>query len=92
MTRAGLAAIEQHLESKTAKTKTLKQVELPQDILDTLKQDPIVWKNFRAFPESYKQIRVGFIDGARKRPEEFQKRLRYFVKMTKANKRFGMVQ
>lgn len=92
MTRAGLESIAQHLESKTSKTKTLKKVELPQDILDELKADPTVWKNFQAFPESYKQIRVGWIDGARKRPEEFAKRLRYFVKMTGKGKRFGMVQ
>lgn len=45
MTRAGLESIAQHLESKTAKTKTLKKIELPQDILDALKQDPTVWKN-----------------------------------------------
>lgn len=94
MTRAGWDSIGHELEpeSKASKTKTLKKVELPQDILDALKADPIVWKNFQAFPESYKQIRVGWIDGARKRPEEFQKRLRYFIKMTGKNKRFGMVQ
>ena len=94
MTRAGWDCIAHELDddAKTAKTKTLKKAGLPQDILDALKADPIVWKNYQAFPESYKQIRVGWIDGARKRPEEFQKRLRYFIKMTKANKRFGMVQ
>lgn len=94
MTRAGWESIAHELEpeSKAAKTKTLKQVELPQDILDELRADPLVWKNFQAFPESYKQIRVGFIDGARKRPAEFEKRLRYFIKMTGKNKRFGMVQ
>ena len=94
MTRAGWDSIAHELneDAKTSKTKTLKKAGLPQDILDALKADAIVWKNFQAFPESYKQIRVGWIDGARKRPEEFQKRLRYFIKMTKANKRFGMVQ
>lgn len=34
----------------------------------------------------------GWIDGARKRPDEFKKRLKYFLKMTAKNKRFGMVQ
>ena len=94
MTRAGWESIAHELEpeSKAAKAKTLKKVELPQDILDALKADPIVWKNFQAFPESYKQIRVGWIDGARRRPQEFEKRLRYFIKMTGKNKRFGMVQ
>ncbi len=76
MTSAGLESIKQHLDrDKTAKSPTLKKFELPDDILVALKADPVVWKNFQAFPESYKQIRVGWIDGARKRPAEFQKRL-----------------
>jgi len=35
------------------------------------------------------RIRIAFIDGARNRPLEFQKRLRYFVEMTAKNKQFG---
>ena len=93
MTRAGWDSIAHELDdAKTEKTKTLKKAELPEDILDALKADAAVWENFQAFPESYKQIRVGWIDGVRKRPEEFEKRLRYFIKMTGKNKRFGMVQ
>lgn len=93
MTRAGLDSIGDDLKKdETTKSLVLKKFELPDDILDALKADPVVWKNFRAFPESYKQIRVGWIDGARKRPAEFQKRLRYFINMTAQNKRFGMVQ
>ena len=46
-------------------------------------------KNFQAFSESYMRIRIAFIDGARKRPEEFQKRLRYFIVMTEKNRQFG---
>ncbi|MBP1683530.1 MAG: hypothetical protein H6Q27_1094 [Ignavibacteriaceae bacterium] len=29
------------------------------------------------------------IEGARSRPEEFDKRLKYFIKMTRQNKKFG---
>jgi uncharacterized protein YdeI (YjbR/CyaY-like superfamily) len=61
------------------------------DILKELKSDKEVWKNFQKFDKSYQVIRIGFIEGARTRPEEFQKRLRYFLKMTKQNKSFGMV-
>ena len=64
---------------------------IAEDILQALKTDPQVWQNFRAFPESYQRIRIGFIEDARKRPADFEKRLRYFIKMTAANKRFGMV-
>ncbi len=50
------------------------------------------WKNYRSFPESYKRIRIGWITAARHRQEVFEQRLRYFLKMTAQNKRFGMVQ
>ena len=59
----------------------------PPDILEALRQDPTVWENYTAFPEPYKRIRVAYIDAARKRPEEFQKRLAYFIRRTRENKR-----
>jgi hypothetical protein len=65
---------------------------LPDDIAAALKADDETWRNYEAFPESYQRIRAGFVDGARNRPEMFQRRLTYFLKMTKANKRYGMVQ
>jgi uncharacterized protein YdeI (YjbR/CyaY-like superfamily) len=83
MAQAGLDALGHALEE---------EFEIPADILEVLKSDVQVWENFQQFPESYKRIRVGWIDGARHRPEEFEKRLRYFVKMTKQGKRYGMVQ
>ena len=83
MTKAGLAAIE-HTGKGSAK--------LPADILRRLKEDPTTWKNFQRFPASYKRIRIGWIAAGRHRPEVFKQRLGYFLKMTKQNKRFGMVQ
>jgi uncharacterized protein YdeI (YjbR/CyaY-like superfamily) len=65
---------------------------VPADILRALKRDKETWANFQKFPESYKRIRVGWIDGSRDSPEFFERRLNYFLKMTKQNKRFGMVQ
>jgi len=62
------------------------------DVAAALRADRATWKNFRSFPESYVRIRIGWIDAARARPEAFAQRLRYFVKMTAQNKRFGMVQ
>ena len=66
--------------------------ELPPDIEAALRSDDETWRNYEAQPESYRRIRVGFVDGSRRRPEEFKKRLAYYLKMTKANKRYGMVQ
>lgn len=63
--------------------------EIPKDILKEIKANKEAWKHFQTFSASYKRIRIGFIEGARKRPEEFKKRLRYFVKMTEKNKQYG---
>lgn len=62
---------------------------VPGDILDEIKSNKQAWKHFQKFSDAYKRIRIGFIDGARKRPAEFRKRLRHFIKMTEQNKQFG---
>ena len=62
------------------------------DILAAIKADAAVWKNFQRFPVSYKRIRVGWVEGARRRPAEFKKRLSYLLKMTAQNKQYGMVR
>jgi uncharacterized protein YdeI (YjbR/CyaY-like superfamily) len=66
-----------------------KRFRTPSDILQAIKSNPQAWRNYRRFPGRYKRIRVAFIDAARSRPVEFQKRLSYFVKMTERNKQFG---
>ncbi len=63
--------------------------EIPKDILEAIQANKEAWKNFQKFSDAYKRIRIGFIDGARKRPAEFQKRLRYFIQMTEKNKQYG---
>jgi uncharacterized protein YdeI (YjbR/CyaY-like superfamily) len=63
-----------------------KPFEFPEDILEVLRADEAVWRNYQAFSEPYKRIRVAYIDAARKRPEEFQKRLSNLVQKTRENK------
>ena len=63
-----------------------KPYEFPPDIIESLKKDETVWENYENFPEPYKRIRVAYIDAARKRPEEFKKRLANFITKTKENK------
>jgi len=58
----------------------------PEDILDAVRADGTAWKNFTELSEPYKRIRVAYIDAARKRPAEFQKRLANFIKKTRENK------
>ena len=58
----------------------------PEDILKELKSDPEVWENYKRFSEPYKRIRVAYIEAARKRPEEFRKRLKAFTEKTRQGK------
>ena len=58
----------------------------PDDILGELRKDDTVWANYQSFSEPYKRIRIAYIDAARKRPEEFQKRLDNFVSNTRKNR------
>lgn len=92
MTPAGLLSINHHMQYKEGKLLEHKPFSMPDDILKLLKDDPEIWKNFRRFPENYRQIRIAYIDHARIRPEEFTKRLNYFLKMTKQNKKFGSLK
>jgi uncharacterized protein YdeI (YjbR/CyaY-like superfamily) len=62
---------------------------VPADILAAIKAEPEAWKNFRAFSDAYKRIRIGYIEGASDRPAEFAKRLRNFVAMTRKNRLIG---
>jgi len=63
--------------------------EIPKDILKAVQANKEAWKNFQGFSDAYRRIRIGFIAGARNRPAEFEKRLRYFIKMTEKNKQYG---
>lgn len=60
-----------------------------------MKENETVWKNYQSFSEAYKRIRIAYIEAARKRPEEFEKRLNNFISKTKENKRivgFGGIE
>ncbi len=58
----------------------------PEDIIKRLKSDKDVWANYQSFSEPYKRIRIAYIDSARKRPDEFEKRLHNFIDKTRENK------
>lgn len=47
------------------------------------------------FSDTYKRIRIAYIEAARKRPGEFEKRLNNFINKTRENKRitgFGGIE
>ena len=76
-----------HPEVKeTVKDIIQKPYVFPKDIIDELKKDRTVWKNYRNFTDPYKRIRIAYIDAARKRPAEFRKRLENFIRKTRDNK------
>lgn len=55
----------------------------PNDILEAVKADAVAWKNYEKLSEPDKRIRIAYIDAARKRPNEFKKRLESFIKKTR---------
>jgi uncharacterized protein YdeI (YjbR/CyaY-like superfamily) len=62
---------------------------VPKDILAAIRKNKQAARNFAGFSQPYIRIRVAFIDEARERPAEFQKRLAYFLRMTEKGKQFG---
>ena len=58
----------------------------PEEILKRLQSDKDVWANYQNFSASYKRIRIAYIQDARKRADEFEKRLNNFIDKTKENK------
>jgi len=67
----------------------------PDDILAAIKADAAAWENYEKFSEPYRRIRIAYIDAARKRPDEFTKRLENFIKKTRGGKRivgFGGIE
>ena len=71
---------------KTVQEIISKEYVFPLDILDEIKKDKTAWNNFIKFSEPYKRIRIAYIDSARKRPEEFTKRMTNFIQKTQDNK------
>ena len=61
----------------------------PEDIIQAIKANTTAWENYQEYSPVYQRIRVAYIDTARKKPDEFKKRLAYFIKRTEQNKQIG---
>lgn len=94
MTNAGLESVKHHILNYSEGMTEISFGEFifPEDILAEIQKDPEVWKNYNSFPEYYQRIRIAYIEEYRTSPEIFQRRLNYFIKKTKQNKRFGLIQ
>lgn len=63
--------------------------EIPADIVSALKAHESAWTYFQTTSPSYQRIRAAYVDTARRRPGEFDKRLQYLVEMSAQEKQFG---
>ena len=61
----------------------------PPDIMAALQAEPHAWENWRRFSAAYHRIRVAYVNDARKRPDEFQKRLRNLIKKSAQGRQIG---
>lgn len=90
MTKAGLAAIAHVFDP--AKDKAEDFV-IPPGILEPLKANKEAWRNFQKFPESYRRIRVAYIESRKRHGRGmFRSSLAHFISMTAKNKRIGFVK
>lgn len=90
MTKAGLAALAHVYDPKNDKPGTFS---IPESILKALQANTEAWKNFRKFPDSYKRIRVEYIESRKRHGiAQYRKALLHFVKMTALGKRIGFVK
>ena len=67
----------------------LENFEYPVDILRAIRENKQAWENYQKYSEAYRRIRVAYIDTGRKRPGEFEKRLKNFIQKTEKDKQFG---
>jgi uncharacterized protein YdeI (YjbR/CyaY-like superfamily) len=81
MTKAGLDAIG---------SLRVPRIVIADDVRAAFMRDPGAWRRFGRFPAAYRRIRIAWVEGARKRPAEFERRLKHLVKRSAKNERFGM--
>jgi hypothetical protein len=62
---------------------------VPPDIESALRVDRAIWQNFTAYSEAYQRIRIAYVDSARNRQDEFDKRLANLLRKTAADSQFG---
>ncbi|MBI5880810.1 YdeI/OmpD-associated family protein [archaeon] len=88
MTKSGISAVKHAFDASSED-----KLKLAPDILKEIKADKAAWKNFMKLPEGYKKVRIGYIEARRRHGKKaFQNSLRYFIKNTARNRKFGMVQ
>ncbi len=65
------------------------EFQIPPDILAALQARPGAWEFFRTTSLSYQRIRAAYVEGARARSDEFEKRLGNLVDKSARARQFG---
>ncbi len=90
MTKDGLTALAHVFDPRRDK---IEKFIIPEGILKAVKENKEAWENFQKLPESYKRIRVSYIESRKRHGVAmYQRALKSFVKMTAQNKRIGFVK
>ena len=63
--------------------------EVPEDIIAALRSNSTAWEFFKTTSPSYQRIRAAYVDFARDRPGEFEKRLNSLIKKCANCRQFG---
>lgn len=59
------------------------------DVMERLKEDPMVWDNLMSFPELYRRVRIDNIQAYRKDKDTFELRLRKLIDNTREGRMYG---
>lgn len=68
---------------------SLTSFKIDEEILYAMKENPIVWNNFKEFPSLYQRVRIDTIQAYKKQPEVFKRRLEKFIENTKKGVMYG---
>jgi uncharacterized protein YdeI (YjbR/CyaY-like superfamily) len=63
--------------------------EISEDIIAALKSNEAAWEHFDSTSPSYQRIRAAYVEAARDRPGEFEKRLNNLVQKSVNGRQFG---
>lgn len=68
---------------------SIEDFKIDEEIIYAMKENPICWNNFKAFPSLYQRIRIDTIQAYKKQPEVFSKRLAKLVENTTKGVLYG---
>ena len=75
--------------SESIKVILQKKFHFPKDTITAIQKNGEAWKNFQRYSDSYKKIRIAYIEGFRSTPDDYKKKLQYFIKKTARGIQFG---